>query len=481
MTPEKLHALVHSLTRDEKSFFTRTGFSGKKKLDQILYERILAEKLWSKKGADRIRKGSFQDSTKYYLYRLKLAEKIIGSLAQREDAKYPVIPFLKWAIHYDAREIAEQFLAQELNRSFKAEDFELLAYLLAATHKLESRYRVTFQLPEGCPSLEEAREILDTESRWQSVLSDLRRLMKGESFRTEHFSVKTLRQRMQNLATPTRFAQRSALKTQVGLSLLESNPGGALELQRDLITHMDAYPDGLATEHLRELAYLTNLSVLNRDQDAARAAVVAMRCISASTPFEKRLQSEMEMTTTVTVGEQFAQAELVHQGIALLRQNGDSLAPTYRNVLLLASAVSHAYLGEYAETLKIIFEIQNDVRKHWEAYKWEINFLAAFCYWKTNEHEMFDSFLAKSQRAGRALDTEYPRLANSILYQFGQEKHREQLDKFLQKLDLLFVKGPEKDAARLLDLRIFLMAEQQGILPCELIGSQGKNALLAVS
>ena len=129
MTAENLYNLVQGLSREQKTRFTRYTKGARKSLDLVLYERLLAAKSFDEKSAAKIRGKEFRNATQYYLYRCKLAERIIQSLVMYEQDRFDPAEFIRKAVQLDAVELAEKVWVEELTAAQTIEDYPKMVFL----------------------------------------------------------------------------------------------------------------------------------------------------------------------------------------------------------------------------------------------------------------------------------------------------------------------------------------------------------------
>ncbi len=477
MTIEKLYYLVHSLTRDQKSNFTRYIRGGKKTLDVVLYERILAQKNFDDKASEIIRGKEFKVASKYYLYRIKLAEKIIQSLVSFETAKVSALSFIRRAVTMDAVELAEKALSEEMINAQHDEDYSTLRYLYDFAYDLEQDYNFKFNYHKQLKSRAEVQFLDESQHTLEDLLLQIRKsFVKNADSR--RMAALGLQSRLEEIEPETNRATFTFNKVKVGISLLDRSLDKAQELQKGLVTQMLETKARFSITRLsKEISSLIRLSEEVGDKETALQYNLAFSQLSPKTLIEQKEFSKSRIIQAITVGEFWANLSLAEKSLQELNENRFQFDNSDLARLYLKLGLNFFYNEEYAKALSCLREVRSIPGKDWNRISWEPDTLVLLCHFEKGSQDIIDSLARAAYRNTRKYDLEYPnavvKIINHIIRLDGNASD-EIYQKGLSQIQSILKSSDEIHAAQYFDFSIWLHSKIQKTSQASLFSHIGK-------
>jgi|GEM_PF-5426609 len=480
MTAERLYYLVHSLTRDQKSNFTRYTRIGKKTLELVLYDRILAQKQFNSKSADIIRGKEFKVASKYYLYRVKLAERIIQSLVSFEDAKVSTLSFVRRAVTMDAIELGEKALADEMMKAQEVEDYATLRYLYDYAHRIQEDYNVAFNFHRNLKSRKEVIELDGVRYQLEELMFQVRTAFRS-SEESRKMASRAIASRLQELQPESRKAFHLRDKVHVGLSLLTRDVETAQEQQKHLVEKMVAEPDSFSIiRTLREIETLIRLSEDIGDRETALQCALLVGQLVPKSIIEQREITKASINRSINVGEHFAYLNFAEKGLKELNDNLSLFAPHEIVANFLFLGLNFFYNREYSQALHCVEELRTIPRKEWKKVSFEPEILRLLCHLELENTDLLDSLSRSAYRSSKKQDLEYPRLIVKYIQKLirtSPSDHQEVYQSGIKEVSAILQSPNERRASHFLDILIWLESRSKGVSPATLLSRQGKSAL----
>lgn len=477
MTVEKLYHLVHSLTRDQKSNFTRYIRGGKKTLDVVLYERILSQKNFDEKTSDFIRGKEFKVASKYYLYRIKLAEKIIQSLVSFESSKVSALSFIRRAVTMDAIELAEKPLADEMIKAQNNEEYSTLRFLYDFSFSLEQDYNFKFNYHPDLKPRAEVRHLDDVQHQLEDLLFQIRQSF-AQSVDSRKLAASVLTSRLEEITPETSKAQYAYDKVRVGISLLTRSSELAQEYQKNLVRNMlEGKIDYSIIRLSKEISNLIRLSEDIGDKETALHANLSFSQLNPRTLIEQKEYSKNRIIQTITVGEFWANLSLAQKGYSDLQEakfqfeNSDLV----RCYLLLG--LNFFYHEEYSKALECFHELRSIPGKDWNRVTWEPDTLVLLCHLEKGNFDVIDSLARAAYRNTRKYDWEYPKLVVKIVHKIIRANGQISEDIYrqgLEDIENVLKSNDNVDGDMFFDFSIWLHAKLQKTSQADLFSHIGK-------
>lgn len=483
MTVEKLYYLVHSLTRDQKSNFTRYIRGGKKTLDVVLYERILSQKNFNEKASEIIRGKEFKVASKYYLYRIKLAEKIIQSLVSFESSKVSALSFIRRAVTMDAVELAEKALAEEMIKAQNNESYSTLRYLFDFAYDLEQDYNFKFSYHKDLKSREEVKYLDEVQHSLEDLLLQIRRSF-VQNADSRKMAASMIASRLEEIEPETQKAEYTYTKVKVGISLLTKSMGKAQELQKGLVKQMlDAEIEFSITRMSKEISSLIRMSEDVGDKETALHSNFAFSQLSPKTLIEQKEFSKNRIIQAATVGESWANLSLAEKTLKDLTESRFQFGNSDLVRCFLRLGLNFFYNEKYSEALACLREVRSIPGKDWDRVTWEPDTLILLCHLEKGNHDVIDSLARAAYRNTRKYDLKYPKTVVKIIHQVirsnGKVSDEIYHNGLKEIMDILnpgdeIHAGDEMHAAQYFDFSIWLHAKLQGTTQANLISQIGK-------
>lgn len=484
MTAERLYYLVHSLTRDQKSNFTRYTKLGKKTLELVLYDRVLAQKQFDNKTSEVIRGKEFKIASKYYLYRVKLAERIIQSLVSFEDAKVSTLSFVRRAVTLDALELGEKALAEEMMKAQDAEDSATLRYLYDFAYRLQEDYNVQFSFHRDLKSRQEVIDLDHVRYQLEAMLLQIRKAFRS-SEESRSLASSSIASRLLEIHPESQRSLHLSEKVQVGLSLLNRSLDQAQQQQKNLVEQMVANPASFSTTRVsREIASLIRLSEEIGDRETALRYTLIFGKLTPKTIIEQKEVVKEGITRTIHVGEYFAHLSFAESGILELENNLSQFEPNEIVINYLLLGLNFFYNREFSQALHCVQELRAIPRKEWDKVSWEPEILRLLCHLEMENIDVLDSLGRSAYRNTKKYDLSYPQLvvkyilkviratppALPSIYEDGQEE-----------ITAVLQSANEKRAAHNFNFMVWLQAKSKGVSLATLLSHQGKSGFASQS
>lgn len=481
MTAESLYFLVHSLTKEQKSKFTRFIKGSRKSLDLVLYERIQQAKELSEKTHAKIRGKEFRNATQYYLYRCKLAERIIQSLVMYEKSRFDPAEFIRKAVQLDAVELADKAWQEELASAESLEDYSRLVFMHDLAKELSSIYKIRFTLPEDRLSRREVRERQDIHFAFDEILDQIR-----DAFRRDYDSklmiAGSLGDRVREIEKPTLRSEIMALKARVGFAMLREDYNGTVDLQSQLIDKMEDAPfDFPIAQLVFEHTQIVRLAVRAGQRDTSVRYHLRLSQLEAMSPIEKRIVRTESILNQFTLGEYYANLHMIEEGLVGLDLHPDYFSDGRRAYLQMLAALGYFYQDEHKKSIKSLNKLRSLPSKSHQLLTWEPEALLATIHLDRGNIDVFDS-LVRSASASIGPDSpEYPRLLFKTLRKISQAPLNERpaiYEKSIQEFHQIFQSPTEQRLASRFNIALWLESKLKGVSQASLISEAGKASVM---
>ncbi len=453
-------------------------------MDLVLYERILSQKELNAKSAEYIRGKEFKVASKYYLYRIKLAERIIQSLVSFESAKVSALSFIRRAVTMDAVELAEKSLADEMIKAQENEDFSTLRYLYDFANELEQDYSFRFSYHPDLKSRETVKHLDEVQHSLEDLLVQIRKYFpKGKEAR--RMGAAFLSSRLEEIEPETQKAHFTFDKVQVGLSLLPlENPFDAeerrnnFELQKGLVERMLERASAFTTTRLsKEILALIKLSEIVGDRETALHYNTLFSQLTPQTLIEQKEFTRTKIIQTTTVGEFWANLSLAEKGLKELRECQWEFTNSDLAKCFLRLGLNFFYNGEVSTALSCFQEVRRIPSKEWDRISWEPDVLVLLCNMELGNHDVLDSLARTAYRTAKKYDLAYAKKVVSIINQILRSNPSE-LDNVYRKglNDIIRLNEPTGDVmiSHFFDMSIWLHSKLKRTNQADLFSHIGK-------
>lgn len=478
MSPEKIHSLVHSLSKEEKRYFRAFSKSSKETLEMKLYDLLLAEKVLSKKALERIRKGKFKSSQMFYNYRVALGEKIIASLVSYEGENTSPTSFIEKAIAQDAIELGEKALNKEMKSALDSENFERLQYLYHLKSALENQYKVHISVKDKFPSPQNCEAKIN---QVKTLIEIQARIASGFKLRAESKSLlaNTITSQLKTIEPLSIRAKVIWKKLFTGVYTLREEYFIAFTKQQLVLEVLRDSPQNIFSpiQHIEEVNLGIRLAMRSGLREEAFLLMQKLESIPVRQRRERNLKQEGNIATSIAIAEHFGDQSMMENSYAKFLQNMDLFSVENQSLVFYLAGLTYLMNHNFDSAILSLQKLKNIPSNNWLAVTWEPDLLLSLAYLGIGKVKYFESAIRSAERRVRNNDLKYPSLTINIVKKLGatSEVTSGYLSDSISKLTILLQQKSEKRSALMLDIRYWLLGEQQGVLPSQFLNQAGKN------
>lgn len=466
MTGESLFKLIKSLSRQQRSNFSRfvEARKGKKQKFLTIFDRMLACNTYEE---ETIRGKEFKDARKYYQNRELLADKLIQSLVQYESAKVAGREYVLRAVEYNANELARKKLGLEVKASLKAGDYIQLLSYYDLRDSIADAYGIFLALPKGMPESGEVREMERQSAILQDVLTSLRAAAKsdpGEWSRKSTF----IKGRLEGLAPTHPRDTYRYFKAQAFIDLLNNHFFKALVPQNKVVDILQEADFPLSRALLiKETSILIRLASDLGEYPLAMKLLTRLSEAEPQSPREEDMRQTTWIKSSVIVAGTAMDIDLALQCRADLLKHKDLFKESGYVIHLLGCARVCFIHGEYATVLEIVEEIRSLSRSYWVQVTWLLNALRCIIHYELENEDLLESILLASIRRSRKEGdvASYPLLIFKTvrkLWNVSPEESRSVLDEAAARLEEVKGDAEIQPLLGLLDFGMWVEAKRLG-------------------
>ncbi len=418
MGEEVLFNFIHSLTKGQKSNYSKFSRDKRDSLEYELYIRILRNSEWSKKARQEIRQTKFADASIYYKYRLQLATNVINSIIhykKQKAEKYKALEFrfIYCCIQFKLFELAEGRIGDMVNSCLKMEDFHALRFIQDEVYKLNRKHSAPLQLPEKTPSkLEIQRHVLEEEE-----LDELIQSLKGFSIADSegvYAFTASIRERLERIAGDTLSKRYKREKLIYACCYFERRLNeSVMVLEKIVAQYRPSYAVSFV-QHLKDISNLIKMAAEIGDQNLAVEYSLYLCTLTPRTTLETSEHLKRQISNTIVAARTFANVDFALRGKELV-EKAQLEDVTFFDQYLLAISF---FINEKWDLARV--ELEKAIQFH--AYKnhflkWELQLLLAVTHFELENLDLADDLLRSSNRTAQKHNNSYGKLVISTIKQ----------------------------------------------------------------
>lgn len=471
MKAEELFRFVHSMTRQQKLAFARSLKGGKKTLDFLLYERILREEVFSKAADKRIRGRDFLDPAKYYIYRGRLKNRILGILLEGDI--YPnCLAVIRIAIDLDIPILAEQAIAEAIKLLVPVEDFLSIKYIGDYCSQVKERTGVTIKMPEKNYSPDYLNLRLAT-SKWQcELLSLIKRVFASEEEARFHI-IQRAEKLINNFEPATDLEHFRLLKIQMGIQWLHRSWRKAMSIQESIAKDFLEKPSLLSDwEKVKETSILVSLAGLVNDRSKVSYFLMKYSQMELSSVSGRNASTYYAAKDHIFLGQRYSDIQQVEFGLNLVEKYPSLFDNVTKANLLFFSALAFFAHEEFSLSLSLVNKIDTQGLSEYNSISWEPDVLILLLHFELGDMDIFESLLRRTYRITKDLNYQYPRLIVSTIKHLSNIR-KSQEKEFLMSIlaDFENIKGDfsEKRAIKYWDFTLWIKSRLESVSQSTLI------------
>ena len=478
MSPEKIHALIHSLSKEQKTYFRRFSKSSKKTLDIILYDRFLKEKALNKTALKRIRGKEFEESRMFYFYRVALGEKIIASLVSLDGESTSPIRFIEKAFAEDAVELGERALKKEMAQAIELEDFSRLQYLHQLKEQLESSFKLKIELEpkfldhDQCQSrIQEIADVKVLQSRISASFA--------LDFHSKTLVANSIRAQLDQVEVTSSETQIWKQKIATGLYILKEDYALAFATHNSLVDYLISrkfFPLS-PIQSIEEVNLAIRLAVLAGFRKESFELIQILESIDVKHRREARHKEKENITTAIYVADNFADLALMRKAFTQFEDRIGLFPQENQSFNYFLAGVTFLFNQQYEEAIEALQKVKAIPSRKWKAISWEPDLILALAYLGIEKFNYFESAIRSAEKRARNHPSAYPSLAISTVKNtyFREGYGKLELHKDFEKISSLLQDPTEKRAALLVDIRYWILGSLENTLPADYCKETGKS------
>lgn len=468
MDEVKLHQLIRSLTKDQKSNFTRFVGNGRRTKDLILYKMMSAFPELDDRFRKKLHENGMEDSTKYYIYRVRLAEKIVQSFAAYANnlMKVSLAEFIRQAVLMDCLEIVTGPIRDQMKEWLKEEDFISIRYIYDYCRQLERKYRVKIPFPSNLPSRREVNEWIEEIESFEEMIEQGKLVYKEGGIKQRRVA-KIILEKIQDQNSSSQSGKFLRGKVAALAYTLKGEWENAIDCLEEIIIGSHNLPSITVVQKIfvQVQVGLIYSNLGDREEILKRGKAISK--MNDLYPWEERTCLYHIITNFIATGEQFAEVDFALKGLEMLNNSKELFDQDRLSKLLIMLVLSFVYSQKWDQALFCIGELQKSKIPSDSMISWEPEFLLFFIHAEKGNFDLLDSLFRSSLRVANHYEASYPKLVVKTYKQIKYASSNGQKDILLTKAIAVFSRLLETPSemryARIFNFLPWLESQKTGI------------------
>ncbi len=486
MSPEKLHQLVLSMTKDQKSYFRRHFQGSKKTLDILLYDRLLKTPELTKEDLKKVRGEEFKKSGNFHYYRILLGEKLIQSLVAHEGSGTSPIPFIEKAVAMDLPELARKELEKQLLMAQEAEDFARMSYLYQFRAGLVDSFQEKLPISEAVLTIEELSDLIDEKQSLTSLIELGREALRLKPAERLLFANR-IKTEIDNLKPKSITGKRLKLKALSLKAILMEDYESAHKSQHQLI-QLAREKSSMIPSHfwyLKELVQLFSLSLATSRKALCFKLLQEIQDFEPSNLKEAVLKEKELSRVSRDVADYYCSEEIASFGLDQFERNKKHFSPAEQSIFYFFFASTFFHCENWDNCIFCIQKIKEIHPRHWDQrIIWEVEALKCLVWAETEDFDRAESALRSLTRRLNEVEEQFPIKTYSVIKDYifsGGRMELEVLTEAQQALSILLRRSSEKRSALFFNIQFWIEGKIQKVSPSQIISEFGKDPNKAIA
>lgn len=458
---EKLFYLVHSLSKGERSRFTKYNNRRKGKLSKALYDRILKYDTPTDKIEKLIRGQMFKPSQRFCDTRTILAKMLIESMVQVGTGPISFIKFAKTAAQHGAITIVESSAAAELRSLQHEEEFGAMLMTYDALSEIEAQYGLNLSLPDDVMPYEHIVGTLRVKKQLLEFLKLTKESMRKPQ--SQRLILAHYVEAFQIFSGKSTYNQILAEKLKMRLALLRMDLPQAFKHSFRFLDMQTKYNKKFPSVELaREIRSIAVIAVYFNARDQAMNYLLKLDLLTPKSLHERReiLRSKLSIQTTIAV--KYANDQIALKCCEIL----DKKTSMYTLIELSGIYHSLALTFFFNEKWKMAikwFEKTNDLENSLPPEKRSVTITSirrlqiALCYFMLGNITISDSLIRSLKTAAKDLPLKFPGYATSLVWRYTSDRAINSVRE-LELYDQIVLNDEERRASFYFPINIWIEA-----------------------
>lgn len=476
MELEKLHQLVHSLTKEQKTNFANFLRTKGETQFKNLYQRIAKAKKLDKQTEKIIRGSEFTSSSKYYTYRSTLAEWILQSLVRREHTSISQMPLVEVAYLFNAGEFGFKVLVNEIERAEENEDFVLLKYIYEFVADLKARFGIEIVIPDSKYDEKSLDHEIEVANTLKGVLNDIRNSFElpvpEKKKRARRISKKL------HILPLSNTNRNRLLKSKIGVSLLLGDYKATFYMGEVLLKKMKSETPKYSVHLIaRELQFMASNALYCGSRSISLKYALEMSILKPSNPYEEDSVKRSATMTWVDFAATYADSEIAARSLEEVLNNPLLFSPAMLKKLYFLLGIAFLKAGNFSNATKCIHKVWEvkDEEGNSNILNWEPHLAFAISHQSIGNTDIAEAHLRSAIRAASKHKLNYPRCAVSAIrkiFNTTNTKRAAFANESLEAINQMLADDKELRSSIYMDIRIWLEAIGSSTSPKEIVQKQ---------
>jgi tetratricopeptide (TPR) repeat protein len=407
MKIDELYIVVHGLSVQQKSNFSRFTNGKEGNLPIKLYERILRQTEFSPESLKKIREGEFYDSNKFRNNRNLLIDLIIKSIAHYEFKSLPVSSYVYGAIQIGVFEKAESIIFDEMRRIQKLDDLSELVRLHDFVQELELYHGLQIHRPTDIVSYEDAIDGQKHRRELIIAIKELKRAIKLGEYEREVVVDSVI-----GIVEKQSFSQINqclSLLAKVRFAYLKKEFQNAINFGKTLVFKMKSKLDLFPIKMIvNEIELVATLAILTEDRSLAVQYSLELSALSSQFDDFAHETKKRSIRLGATVAAGFHEKSLASVCLQDLRSNNHFLDTKSLIISYFNIGRCFFFHEDFANVIECMVKVRNHLKKEFNNLTWEPQAMLAIAYFEIGDYDQSDSFLRSASRYASKNAKRYP-------------------------------------------------------------------------
>jgi len=486
MSPEKLHQLVLSMNKDQKSYFRRHFQGSKKTLDILLYDRLLKTPELTKEALVKVRGKEFKKPSNFHYYRILLGEKIIQSLVAHEGAGTSPIPFIEKAVAMDLPELARKELEKQLLMAQEKENFVRMNYLFQFRAGLVDSFQEKLPVSEAIMTLEELNGLIGENESLTTLIELGREALKLKPSERLLFANR-IHFETDKLNPQSLTGKRLKLKAVALKAILMEDYESGHKSQTQLIKLAEEKSILVPSRfwYLKELVQLFSLSLATSKKAICFELRQRIQDFEPQNLKETILKEKELLRVSRDVADYYCSEEIASFGVERFERNEQLFSPAEQSLFYLFFASTFFHSENWSKCLFCIQKIKEIHPRNWDKrISWEVEAIKCLVLAETEDFDGAESTLRSLKRRLSEVEEQFPSETYSVIKDYvfsGGQMDSEKLIETQKALSALLSRSNEKRAALFFNIQFWIEGKIHKVSPSQIISEFGKNSEKAIA
>lgn len=417
MVTEEIFNIIRSLSKKQKSNFSRFMREKSDNKIMVLYDRIRNVNEINERNLNKIKGSEFTNTQVFSKYRAKLLKAIIHSLVYYKNETVSSIQYIRTAFEINAVSEAKKLVYKELMDLEEQEDFVRLLALHELMIELQERHGHRINIPPGRLTTDQVVTCLSQKRLLVGLLDRIRDTIPLEGNERIDACEKIIKDLPTHLLSQEN--RNLANKIKMNIAFLRGQYDLAYSVGELLIASLRneklRYPVASLAREIRFLSM--NATVLKMKMKAVKYFML-LSTLNPSNGYEAKEVAISIVMSGAAIASDFVDVQVAETTYFDLRAIQGSISQKIKCLILNNVGRAFFFQENYEKAEKVFQELRNSVPNGATYLRWEPQTYLSICRYRLERFDTIDSLIRSASRSVVKDKHIYPKLAIQAIKAF---------------------------------------------------------------